>query len=219
MSFASEVELYHSVTGNCLGLLVRELELACEPGLTAMARLSWAAIEQVCTTVMCCVLYCGGQVGDQSQYVSLMVAAMRGMVPRLRDCLQVGDRNILYCFFLEFCVRNSYNRASKLTMPVPLQTSRKYFTQFCIKFVSSFIPRFIANLYKCKPVGPVGAEQLLLDTHRYELGVPYGRRATVKYCVQPEDGAAGPTQPGGGGSGQAARQEASPGLHQGRHQR
>ena len=72
-------------------------------------------------------------------------------------------------------------------MTVPLQTSRKYFTQFCIKFVSSFIPRFIANLYKCKPVGPVGAEQLLLDTHRYELcptiwsmGVVYNIACSLK---------------------------------------
>jgi hypothetical protein len=70
---------------------------------------------------------------------------VRGTVPRLRDCLQ---------------------------------TSRKYFTQFCLKFVSSFIPKFIsqvqrrprltltpAQVYRCRPVGTVGAEQLLLDTH------------------------------------------------------
>ena len=35
----------------------------------------------------------------------------------------------------------------------------------CDQFVSTFIPKFISNLYKCKPVGTVGAEQLLLDTH------------------------------------------------------
>jgi len=46
-----------------------------------------------------------------------------------------------------------------------LAASRKYFTQFCVKFVSSFIPKFISSLYKCKPVSTVGAEQLLLDTH------------------------------------------------------
>ena len=46
-----------------------------------------------------------------------------------------------------------------------LQTRRKSFNQFCIKFVSTFIPKFISNLCKCKPVGRVGAEQLLLDTH------------------------------------------------------
>jgi len=46
-----------------------------------------------------------------------------------------------------------------------LADARKYFTQFCIKFVNSFIPRFISSLYKCKPIGTVGAEQLLLDAH------------------------------------------------------
>ncbi|XP_047142430.1 vacuolar protein sorting-associated protein 53 homolog isoform X1 [Hydra vulgaris] len=46
-----------------------------------------------------------------------------------------------------------------------LYSSRKYFTQFCIKFVNSFIPRYINNIYKCKPISTVGAEQLLLDTH------------------------------------------------------
>ena len=46
-----------------------------------------------------------------------------------------------------------------------LVNSRKYFTQFCVKFVSSFIPRFVQNLHRCKPVSTVGAEQLLLDTH------------------------------------------------------
>lgn len=34
----------------------------------------------------------------------------------------------------------------------------------CFGF-SSFIPKFIQSLYKCKPLSTVGAEQLLLDTH------------------------------------------------------
>jgi len=117
ISFNGELDMFHSVTGNCVGLLVQELEAGCEQGLASMVKVSWSSVEQV---------------GDQSYYVSQLVQAMRNMVPRLRDCLQ---------------------------------TSRKYFTQFCIKFVSSFIPKFISNLYKCKPVGTVGAEQLLLDTH------------------------------------------------------
>ena len=56
----------------------------------------------------------------------------------------------------------------KQTVPVirsNLAAARKYFTQFCIKFANSFIPRFITSLYKCKPIGTVGAEQLLLDAH------------------------------------------------------
>ena len=31
--------------------------------------------------------------------------------------------------------------------------------------LSAFMVRFVQQLYKCKPVGVVGAEQLLLDTH------------------------------------------------------
>lgn len=46
-----------------------------------------------------------------------------------------------------------------------LASTRKYFTQFCIKFANSFIPKFINHLFKCKPISTVGAEQLLLDTH------------------------------------------------------
>ncbi|XP_037958686.1 vacuolar protein sorting-associated protein 53 homolog [Teleopsis dalmanni] len=62
----------------------------------------------------------------------------------------------------------------KHTVPVirdTLATSRKYFTQFCHKFVNTFIPKFINVLYKCKLTlsdgsnNVLGCEQLLLDTH------------------------------------------------------
>lgn len=56
----------------------------------------------------------------------------------------------------------------KNTVPIlrdNLASSRKYFTQFCIRFANSFIPKFIQNYYKCKPISTVGSEQLLLDTH------------------------------------------------------
>ncbi|KAL5017534.1 hypothetical protein ScPMuIL_007123 [Solemya velum] len=46
-----------------------------------------------------------------------------------------------------------------------LASSRKYFTQFCVKFANTFIPKFINNLFRCKPISTVAAEQLLLDTH------------------------------------------------------
>ncbi|XP_076473100.1 vacuolar protein sorting-associated protein 53 homolog [Babylonia areolata] len=46
-----------------------------------------------------------------------------------------------------------------------LLSSRKYFTQFCVKFANSFIPKFIYTLFRCKPGSTVAAEQLLLDTH------------------------------------------------------
>lgn len=36
---------------------------------------------------------------------------------------------------------------------------------FCTKFASNFISKFVSNLYKCKPLSQGGAEQLLLDCH------------------------------------------------------
>ena len=121
ISFSNELEVMQTITTDCVGLLVRELEASCRPALSAMTKLSWAGIEQV---------------GDQSQYVTSLVSVMRATVPRIRDALQ---------------------------------TSRKYFTQFCIKFSSQFIPKYISCVYKCKPVGTVGAEQLLLDTHSIKM--------------------------------------------------
>ncbi|XP_066589349.1 vacuolar protein sorting-associated protein 53 homolog isoform X2 [Prorops nasuta] len=46
-----------------------------------------------------------------------------------------------------------------------LSSCRKYFTQLCVKFASSFIVKLVQQLYKCKPLNAVGAEQLLLDVH------------------------------------------------------
>ncbi|XP_063963114.1 vacuolar protein sorting-associated protein 53 homolog isoform X2 [Lytechinus pictus] len=70
-----------------------------------------------------------------------------------------------------------------------LASARKYFTQFCIKFANSFIPRFISHIYKCKPISTVGAEQLLLDTHSLKtvlldlpsIGSQVTRKAPASY--------------------------------------
>ncbi|OQV21216.1 Vacuolar protein sorting-associated protein 53-like protein [Hypsibius exemplaris] len=59
----------------------------------------------------------------------------------------------------------SHLRTTLPTLRTYLSSSRKFFTQFCIKFANTFIPKYIAHIYKCKPISPVGAEQLLLDTH------------------------------------------------------
>jgi len=80
----------------------------------------------------------------------------------------------------------------KTNLPVVrdnLFSSRKYFTQFCIKFATSFIVKFVNALYRCKPVSTVGAEQLLLDTHSLKtvlqdlpsLGSQIVRKAPASY--------------------------------------
>lgn len=88
---------------------------------------------------------------------------------------------------------NSIQSNFQTTIPIVrdnLSASRKYYTQFCHKFVNSFIPRYINALHKCRllnsssagdptpsSVGSLnssnassnnsilGCEQLLLDTH------------------------------------------------------
>ncbi|XP_005102675.1 vacuolar protein sorting-associated protein 53 homolog [Aplysia californica] len=70
-----------------------------------------------------------------------------------------------------------------------LVSSRKYFTQFCVKFANSFIPKFVGTLYKCRPSNTVAAEQLLLDTHSLKtallelpsLGSQMSRKAPASF--------------------------------------
>lgn len=70
---------------------------------------------------------------------------------------------------------------------------------FCLRFATAFIAKFIANLYRCKPLSHGGAEQLLLDSHtlkRTLLELPeYGATATVAMVMGVGGGGGG----GGGG--------------------
>lgn len=38
-----------------------------------------------------------------------------------------------------------------------------HFSYFCDSFINSFVPRIIANIYRCKKISEVGAQHLLLD--------------------------------------------------------
>ncbi|XP_068140136.1 vacuolar protein sorting-associated protein 53 homolog [Drosophila tropicalis] len=76
-----------------------------------------------------------------------------------------------------------------------LASSRKYFTQFCHRFVAAFIPKFIQVLYRCKLTlsdgsnNVLGCEQLLLDTHSLKtallelpsVGSSVNRKAPTSY--------------------------------------
>ncbi|KAI9356191.1 Vps53-like protein [Zopfochytrium polystomum] len=44
-------------------------------------------------------------------------------------------------------------------------TGPKYFKMFCDKFAEYFFSKFHSNIFKCRPISEVGAEQMLLDTH------------------------------------------------------
>ncbi|KAF0310102.1 Vacuolar protein sorting-associated protein 53 [Amphibalanus amphitrite] len=141
INLGGEQDVFHSVIGNCVQVLVQDLESACDPALVTMTKMSWQNVESV---------------GDQSGYVSIITGQLKTTVPVIRD---------------------------------NLAGSRKYFTQFCVKFANSFIPKFIQHIYKCKPVSTVGAEQLLLDTHSLKtelldlpsLGSQVQRNAPASY--------------------------------------
>lgn len=141
IDLSPELDMFQSVIGHCIQLLVQDLEGIIEPALTAMTKFSWQTVEAV---------------GDQSNYVTSISAHLKQNLPVIRD---------------------------------NLASSRKYFTQFCIKFASVFIQKFINCLFRCKPVSTVGAEQLLLDTHSLKtvlqdlpmLGSQVQRKAPASY--------------------------------------
>ncbi|CAH1802212.1 unnamed protein product [Owenia fusiformis] len=141
ISLHQQMDMFSNVISNCIQLLVQDLEGACEPALIIMFKMSWNNMESV---------------GDQSSYVSTIIAHLKQNLSIIRD-------NLAY--------------------------SRKYFTQFNIKFANSFIPKFINNIYRCRPISTVGAEQLLLDTHSLKtvlldlpsLGSQVGRKAPASY--------------------------------------
>ena len=94
---------------------------------------------------------------------------------------------------------NSLTSNFKQTIPIirdHLTTSRKYYTQFCHKFVNCLIPKYINTLYKCRPSNTqdgtnniMGCEQLLLDTHSIKtilldlpsIGSMVNRKAPASY--------------------------------------
>ncbi|KAG8300721.1 Vacuolar protein sorting-associated protein 53 [Homalodisca vitripennis] len=141
INLSQEQDIFHSVISNCIQLLVQDLEMACEPALSAMSKIQWQTKESV---------------GDQSAYVTAITSHLKASIPFIKDSLS---------------------------------SSRKYFTQFCVRFANSFIPKFIQSLYKCKPLSTVGAEQLLLDTHMLKtalldlpsIGSQVSRKAPASY--------------------------------------
>lgn len=119
-------------------MLVQDLENACEPALTAMSKVNKP---------------------KQCISFSLNKYFYHFLQIQWQNVDTVGDQSPYI---------TAITTHFKTTIPIirdNLSQSRKYFTQFCIKFVNSFIPKFIQNIYKCKPINTEAAEQLLLDTH------------------------------------------------------
>ena len=86
-------------------------------------------------------------VGDQSDYVNQIGKTIASHITLIRSLIST-DHHI-----------EEHNDAA---LKVP---GGKNFKWFCDKFVDQFVPFFLRQIYTCKPVSEVGAEQLLLDTH------------------------------------------------------
>uniref|UniRef100_A0A8C2Q4N8 Vacuolar protein sorting-associated protein 53 homolog n=1 Tax=Cyprinus carpio TaxID=7962 RepID=A0A8C2Q4N8_CYPCA len=91
INLTGEMDTFSTVISNSIQLLVQDLDVACDPALTAMSKMPWQSVEHV---------------GDQSPYVTSVIMHIKQNVPIIRD---------------------------------NLASTRKYFTQFCIKFTKSLL--------------------------------------------------------------------------------
>ncbi|OAD79695.1 hypothetical protein PHYBLDRAFT_27506 [Phycomyces blakesleeanus NRRL 1555(-)] len=56
--------------------------------------------------------------------------------------------------------------------------NKRYFRTFSDRFVEAFMAKYISNIFKCKPISEIGAEQMLLDTHTIKtvlMDIPFMR--------------------------------------------
>ena len=88
-------------------------------------------------------------VGDQSSYVSSIATYIRNTIPLIRENLSAPKK-----YFVNFC-----HKLAKYDCCVSLRVAK---CQFCPSPSSAVIPAFITNLYKCKPISTIAAEQVRL---------------------------------------------------------
>jgi len=69
IDMSQEQDVYHSVINTCVSLLAQELESGCSNALSSMHRINWSQVEVV---------------GDQSAYVTALVAHVKQNVPLIR---------------------------------------------------------------------------------------------------------------------------------------
>lgn len=85
VNFSQEQDIFHNVISSCIQLLVQDMEMACEPALTAMSRIQWQNVERV---------------GDQSSYVTAITTNLKASIPFIKDNLASSRK-----YFTKFCVK------------------------------------------------------------------------------------------------------------------
>lgn len=85
VNFSQEQDIFHNVISSCIQLLVQDMEMACEPALTAMSKIQWQNVERV---------------GDQSAYVTSITTNLKAAIPFIKDNLASSRK-----YFTKFCVK------------------------------------------------------------------------------------------------------------------
>ncbi|GAA5817199.1 hypothetical protein MFLAVUS_010742 [Mucor flavus] len=70
----------------------------------------------------------------------------------------VGDQSDYVSQILDIIKRN-------VTVVGRIIANKRYYRTFNDRFAEVFISKYLIQLFKCKPISEIGAEQLLLDTH------------------------------------------------------
>ena len=113
--------------------------------------------------------------GEQNIYIGVITSCIQLLVQELEVACEPPLSQMVKIFWANIESvgdQSSYVSAivnvAKQMIPIVrdnLASSKIHFTQFCVKFVNNFIPKFLQHLYRCKPLSTVGAEQLLLGMY------------------------------------------------------
>ncbi|KAI7862352.1 Vps53-like protein [Spinellus fusiger] len=83
----------------------------------------------------------------------------------------VGDQSV-YVSALQDSIKRSIVIAGKTI------ANKRYFRTLNDRFAESFLSKYLLNIFKCRPVSEIGAEQMLLDTHTIKtllMDIPFMR--------------------------------------------
>lgn len=168
IDLSDEKDIFHRCISNCIQLMVQDIEWGCEAALIVMNKVKRKSKLHL----------------KPKKIFKNVFSFIQTVWYNIQN---VGDQSPFV---------NSIHSNFQTTIPIirdNLSASRKYYTQFCHKFVNSFIPRYINALYKCRLMNSssavasdasasnlnssmnssmntnnasiLGCEQLLLDTH------------------------------------------------------
>lgn len=174
IDLSDEKDIFHRCISNCIHLMVQDIEWGCEAALIVMNKVISKLVLNSFKLHLTRAHTCSSK-NTNGTLISFQTTWY--------NIQNVGDQSPFV---------NSIQSNFHTTIPIirdNLSASRKYYTQFCHKFVNSFIPRYINALYKCRLMNSssasavdlstanalsgsatnkssiLGCEQLLLDTH------------------------------------------------------